>query len=55
MEGPLPDFCSFLSDSYVFLADGVVLKKTSNSNILGDGEGQGSLACCSPCGHKELD
>ena len=21
----------------------------------GDGEGQGSLACCSPCAHKELD
>ena len=21
----------------------------------GDGEGQGSLACCSPLGHKELD
>ena len=21
----------------------------------GDGEGQGSLACCSPCRHKELD
>ena len=21
---------------------------------LGDGEGQGSLACCSPWGHKEL-
>ena len=21
----------------------------------GDGEGQGSLVCCSPCGHKELD
>ena len=21
----------------------------------GDGEGQGSLACCSPWGHKELD
>ena len=20
----------------------------------GDGEGQGSLACCSPCGHKGL-
>ena len=20
-----------------------------------DGEGQGSLACCSACGHKELD
>ena len=23
--------------------------------ILGDNEGQGSLACYSPCGHKELD
>ena len=22
---------------------------------LGDGEGQGGLACCSPRGHKELD
>ena len=22
---------------------------------LGDGEGQGGLACCSPCGHKESD
>ena len=22
---------------------------------LGDGKGQGSLACCSPWGHKELD
>ena len=22
---------------------------------LGDSEGQGSLVCCSPCGHKELD
>ena len=21
----------------------------------GDGQGQGSLACCSPWGHKELD
>ena len=23
--------------------------------VLGDGEGQGSLACCSPCGRKESD
>ena len=23
--------------------------------VPGDGEGQGSLACCSPWGHKELD
>ena len=23
--------------------------------ILGDGEGQGGLACCNPWGHKELD
>ena len=22
---------------------------------LGNNEGQGSLACCIPCGHKELD
>jgi len=22
---------------------------------LGVGDGQGGLACCSPCGHKELD
>ena len=27
----------------------------SFKQILGDGEGQGSLACCSPRGHKELD
>ena len=24
-------------------------------HALGDGEGQGSLACCSPWGHKESD
>ena len=24
-------------------------------NTLGDSEGQGSLACCSPWGRKELD
>ena len=24
-------------------------------NALGDSEGQGSLECCSPWGHKELD
>ena len=24
-------------------------------SFLGDGEGQGSLACCSPWGRKELD
>ena len=23
--------------------------------VLGIGDGQGSLACCSPCGRKELD
>ena len=23
--------------------------------VLGVGDGQGSLACCSPCGHRELD
>ena len=27
----------------------------SLSKLLGDGEGQGSLACCSPRGFKESD
>ena len=27
----------------------------SFKQILGYGEGQGSLVCCSPQGHKELD
>ena len=27
----------------------------SSEQALGDGEGQGSLACCSPWGHKESD
>ena len=27
----------------------------SLSKTLGDSEGQGSLASCSPCGHKESD
>ena len=26
-----------------------------SEDILGDAEGQGSLACCSPWCHKELD
>ena len=26
-----------------------------SEQTLGDGEGQGSLACCGPWGHKELD
>ena len=26
-----------------------------SEQVPGDGEGQGSLACCSPWGHKELD
>ena len=24
-------------------------------HALEDGEGQGSLVCCNPCGHNELD
>ena len=31
------------------------LFKHEFEQALGDGEGQGSLACCSPQGHKELD
>ena len=29
--------------------------KSSLKQTLGDGKGQGSLACCSPWGHKEVD
>ena len=28
---------------------------TEDKNAPGDGEGQGSLACCSPWGHEESD
>ena len=36
--------------------DGITdLMDVSLSKTLEDVEGQGSLACCSPCGHKELD
>jgi len=31
------------------------LNRCEFEQILGDGEGQESLMCCSPCGHKELD
>ena len=31
------------------------LKAHEFEQTLGDGEGQGSLACCSPWGHKESD
>ena len=31
------------------------LKGHESEQTLGDGEGQGSLACCSPWGRKELD
>ena len=36
--------------------DGIIDSMGHESEpTLGDGEGQGSLACCSPWGHKELD
>ena len=31
------------------------LKEHEFEQTLGDGEGQGILACCSPWGHKELE
>ena len=31
------------------------LNEHESEQTLGDGEGQGSPACCSPWGHKELD
>ena len=36
--------------------DGIIDSMGHESEpTLGDGEGQGSLVCCSPWGHKELD
>ena len=32
-----------------------LLNRCESEQILGDGEGQGSLMCCNPWGHKELD
>ena len=31
------------------------LSEHQSEQAPGDGEGHGSLACCSPWGHKELD
>ena len=31
------------------------LRGHESEQALGDSEGQGSLACCSPWGHKELE
>ena len=31
------------------------LNRCEFEQALGDGERQGSLVCCSPCGHKESD
>ena len=33
----------------------ITVSMNMNLRKLGDGEGQGSLACCSPLGCKELD
>ena len=35
--------------------DGITDSVDMHLNKLGDSEGQGSLACCSPWAHKELD
>ena len=35
--------------------DGITDSMDMNLNKLGDSEGQGSLECCSPWGHNELD
>ena len=34
--------------------DGITDSMDMNLSKLRDGEGQGSLACCSPWGHKEF-
>ena len=35
--------------------DGIINSVDMSEQTLGDGEGQGGLACCSPWGHTELD
>ena len=35
--------------------DSITNSTNMSLNSLGDSEGQGSLACCSPWGHKESD
>ena len=35
--------------------DGIDSVDTEFEQALGDSEGQGNVACCSPWGHKELD
>ena len=35
--------------------DGIIDSMDTSLSKLGDSEGQGSLACCSPWGQKELD
>ena len=35
--------------------DGITDSMDEFEQTLGDSEGRGSLACCSPWGHKELD
>ena len=35
--------------------DGIIDSMDTSLSKLGDSEGQGSLACCSPWGHKESD
>ena len=35
--------------------DGITVSEHELGQILGDGEGEGGLACCSPWGRKESD
>ena len=35
--------------------DGITNSMDEFEQVLGDGEEQGGLVCCSPLGHKELD
>ena len=35
--------------------DSIINSTNMSLNSLGDSEGQGSLVCCSPWGHKESD
>ena len=54
----LPEDLNIAVILYLFVwyfAHSLFLPLDESEQAPGDGEGQGSLACCSPWGHKELD
>ena len=44
-----------MTEDEMVTEDGIIALMDMGLSQLGDSEGQGSLACCSPWGHKESD